>query len=83
MSLGLLGLKQSVRFCGISKFFDRLRPDILVQSALQLGFPTHDLVLGLQMHLAPRRLTMGKCVSNLVQPFIGGCLLVWAFHPLH
>ena len=64
------------------KFFDNVRLQLVYDSARALGFPLIDLVLGLQMHLAPRRLNYNGAVSAQIvtyQSIIAGCALAISF----
>ena len=61
-----------------SKFFDMMLIHLLVAAALRLNFPVVDLILGLEMHSAPRWLGMMGCVGGLIQPLrsvLPGCIM--------
>ena len=65
-----------------AKFFDSVFLGLVVDGARSLHFPITDLVLGLHMHLADRRLQHSGCVAALITPFrslLAGCGLAIAF----
>ena len=64
------------------KLFDNVRVNCVIGGALALGFPLVDLVLGLHMHLASRRLRHFGCVyfdDVLFHSIIVGCALAIYF----
>ena len=63
-------------------FFDQLRIEVLVDNASELGFPMIDLILGMQMHTAPRTLMILGAVSSVIVPWksiLPGCGLAIDF----
>ena len=61
-----------------TKFFDTIVVPLLLEFGLDLEFPWVDLVLGLHMHSAPRRLQIIECVGFAILPLrsiLPGCTL--------
>ena len=63
----------------VRKFLDNVRLHVVYEGVRALGFPLIDLILGLQMHLAPRRLNYNGAVS--AQIYIPRALLLVARWP--
>ena len=66
----------------LHKFFDLVRTTILIDKAVELEFPLADLVMGLQMHSAPRFLQLkGACSLPVLvnMSVLPGCALAIPF----
>ena len=64
------------------KFFDLVDHVTLVKKAMDLGFPLHILVMGVQMHVAPRILQLLGACSDLIgvgRIVLPGCMLAIPF----
>ena len=48
----------------LAKFFDTLRPQLVAETAVKLGYPTRVLVLGLIGHMATTRIKVGNAFSK-------------------
>ena len=76
------GEKASAALWDFEKFFDTICVTLLIQHALDLCFPLIDLVLGLQMHLAPRYVQLLGSLSDPVRctrSILPGCSLSTPF----
>ena len=72
----LNGLARANAFWDLHKFFDSVRPGPLVEGALREGYPSVDLAIGLQVHLAPRVLVAGGSCGHAVvidTSILAGC----------
>ena len=72
----------------MAKFYDTLRPDVVMRKAVELGFPLRTLVLGMMVHQAARTLRAGEAYSNSALPaqsLLAGCGLsvAWTRAVLH
>ena len=66
-----------------TKLLDMMLLPLLVAAAIRLHFPVADLILGLEMHSAPRWLGMMGCVGGLIQPHQVCPPWLHLVHPLH
>lgn len=60
----------------VEKFFDSIHPADVVREGIRFAYPARALLLGLQMHMAPRCLIMQKVASNLMitgRSILAGC----------
>ena len=60
----------------MAKFYDSIPPEQVAITACSLGFPLRSLVLGLQVHMATRRLRAGGTHSGEIYPttsIVAGC----------
>jgi hypothetical protein len=60
----------------MAKFYDTLRPDIVMERAIAMGFPLRTLVLGMMVHQAARALRAGEAYSEPILPaqsILAGC----------
>jgi hypothetical protein len=58
----------------LKKFFDSINIQILVDEAEKTGFPLKQLALSLAVHLAPRRLRLGRAVGMPILEI--GCSII-------
>ena len=66
----------------LHKFFDLVDPVTLVKKATALGFPLRILVMGVQMHVAPRALQLLGACSDFIsvsRSGLPGCMLAIPF----
>ena len=83
MERGIL-MKQAVgaMLWDFEKFFDTIGVDTVLAEGLALKFPLTDLVLGLDMHVVPRRLQVHGVVSSPIHVYgsiLPGCALAIPF----
>jgi ribonuclease HI len=60
----------------MAKFYDTLRPEVVMERALAMGFPLRTLVLGMMTHQAARSLRAGEAYSEAILPaksILAGC----------
>jgi hypothetical protein len=61
----------------LKKIFDSINIPMLVEEAERTGFPLRQLALSLAVHLAPRRLRLGKAIGmpilEIGQSILAGC----------
>ena len=73
---GNLGICAGGVFFDMAKFCDSLDPMIVLEKAMDKGFHPVVLLLGLEVHMAPRVLKAGGHLSEIVYPsgsIIAGC----------
>ena len=66
----------------LHKFFDLVDPVTLVKKAMGLGFPLRILIIGVQMHVAPRVLQLLGACSDMIdvgRSVLPGCMLAIPF----
>jgi hypothetical protein len=60
----------------MAKFYDTLRPEIVMEKAIVLGIPLRTLVLGMMVHQAAMSLKAGVAFSEAIPPaksILAGC----------
>jgi hypothetical protein len=68
----------------MAKFYDTLKPDIVMERAMAMGFPLRTLVLRMMVHQAARSLRAGDSFSQLILPaksILAGCGLSLSLWP--
>ena len=73
----LSGRHTSSLLWDIKQFFDNISPEMVLAEGIRMGYPLLDLIMGLQMHMAPRLLIVSGVASSLVLPLLSilaGCL---------
>ena len=75
----ILGKTTVLVLWDVEKFFDSLQLDRTIQAAIDLDFPSEILVLGLQVHKAPRLIkacgTLASMIQTTDRSIIAGCTI--------
>ena len=62
-----MGMTTMTTLWDLKKFFDSINIRVLVELAMELGFPVKQLAFSLVVHQAPRRLKLGTAVGEVIQ----------------